>query len=123
MLYIYTHIYASIGVGGFSVHGSRQVSLTFQDGITQVVPKGWIQAVATRWTGQRDDFAREKEITPEGKRLSRGPDRSQTWLVTVIRCIYIYICWAPPRRAHLLDRRVLKSADAENGGDRRRDCK
>ena len=29
----------------------------------------------------------------------------------------------PTRRAHLLDRRVLKSADIEKGGDRRRDCK
>ncbi|CAE7259088.1 mdm2 [Symbiodinium sp. CCMP2456] len=37
-----------------------EVSVMFQDDITQVIPKGWIQAVATRWSGQRDEFARDK---------------------------------------------------------------
>lgn len=54
-----------------------QVSVTFQDDITQVIPKGWIEAqsmaqgdpwgrspaseeVATRWTGQRNSmFSKE----------------------------------------------------------------
>ncbi|CAK8993520.1 E3 ubiquitin-protein ligase Mdm2 (Double minute 2 protein) (Cdm2) (RING-type E3 ubiquitin transferase Mdm2) (p53-binding protein Mdm2), partial [Durusdinium trenchii] len=51
-----------------------EVSVTFQDDITQVVPKGWIQAVATRWTGQRDEFAKDKAeiVAFESKRLSRS---------------------------------------------------
>jgi len=30
-----------------------QVSIKFQDDITQVIPKGWIEAVVTRWSGDR----------------------------------------------------------------------
>ena len=40
--------------------------------------------------------------------------------VNVNTDIHTYI--APPR-AHPLERRVLKSAEAENGGDRLRDCR
>ncbi|CAK9062783.1 unnamed protein product [Durusdinium trenchii] len=55
-----------------------EVSVTFQDDITQVVPKGWIQAVATRWTGQRDEFAKDKAeiVAFESKRLSRAEPQS-----------------------------------------------
>ncbi|CAE7942483.1 mdm2 [Symbiodinium necroappetens] len=44
-----------------------EVSVMFQDDITQVIPKGWIQAVATRWSGQRDEFARDK--APDGSNV------------------------------------------------------
>ncbi|CAE8586775.1 unnamed protein product, partial [Polarella glacialis] len=37
-----------------------EVSVTFQDDVTQVIPKGWVQSLATRWSGQRDEFARDK---------------------------------------------------------------
>jgi len=31
-----------------------QVSVMFQDDVTQVIPKGWIETLATRWSGQRE---------------------------------------------------------------------
>jgi len=37
-----------------------QVSIMFQDSVTQVIPKGWIQTVATRWSGQREKLAQEE---------------------------------------------------------------
>lgn len=40
-----------------------EVSVTFQDDITQVIPKGWIEEVASRWTGQRNSFSKEVEIS------------------------------------------------------------
>jgi E3 ubiquitin-protein ligase Mdm2 len=44
-----------------SVLPKGQVSIKFQDDITQVIPKGWIESVAIRWTGQRDELSWEWE--------------------------------------------------------------
>jgi len=68
-----------------------EVSVTFQDEITQVVPKGWIQAVATRWTGQRDEFAKDKaEIVPfesNKQRLSRTMHVPTNGLTECVICM------------------------------------
>merc|ERR1712080_433978 len=37
-----------------------QVSIMFQDSVTQVIPKGWIETVATRWSGQRERLCQEE---------------------------------------------------------------
>eukprot|EP00435_Cladocopium_sp_Y103_P041114 s1324_g11.t1 len=52
-----------------------EVSVTFQDDITQVIPKGWIEEVASRWTGQRNSFSKEVEISSleSNKRQSSTP--------------------------------------------------
>jgi len=40
-----------------SILPKGQVSIKFQDDVTQVIPKGWIETVATRWSGQRDQLS------------------------------------------------------------------
>mmetsp|Transcript_19892 Transcript_19892/g.59619 ORF Transcript_19892/g.59619 Transcript_19892/m.59619 type:complete len:472 (+) Transcript_19892:122-1537(+) len=42
-----------------------QVSIMFQDEVTQVIPKGWIEAVATRWSGQREQLVQEEAAAPQ----------------------------------------------------------
>jgi len=43
-----------------SVLPKGQVSIKFQDDVTQIIPKGWIETVATRWSGQRDQLSWEE---------------------------------------------------------------
>jgi len=50
-----------------------QVSIMFQDDITQVIPKGWIEATVTRWSGQREKLAQDASV--DRPNVSR-PDRS-----------------------------------------------
>mmetsp|Transcript_49834 Transcript_49834/g.126902 ORF Transcript_49834/g.126902 Transcript_49834/m.126902 type:complete len:473 (-) Transcript_49834:139-1557(-) len=38
-----------------------QVSIMFQDDVTQVIPKGWIESMATRWSGQREKLAQDED--------------------------------------------------------------
>lgn len=40
-----------------------QVSIMFQDDVTQVIPKGWIEAMATRWSGQRERLVQEEDTS------------------------------------------------------------
>ncbi|CAE7434213.1 MDM2 [Symbiodinium natans] len=67
-----------------------EVSVMFQDDITQVIPKGWIQAVATRWSGQRDEFARDKAAKP-GQRRSQTQREAQrgssAWGIEGVICM------------------------------------
>lgn len=37
-----------------------QVSIMFQDDVTQVIPKGWIESMATRWSGQREQLVQDE---------------------------------------------------------------
>lgn len=52
-----------------------QVSIKFQDEITQVIPKGWIEAVATRWSGHRERLSRDEADKPAeaGEKAGGGP--------------------------------------------------
>jgi len=54
-----------------------QVSIMFQDDVTQVIPKGWIEAVATRWSGQREKLAQD-EADAAGSDSSRARPRAPT---------------------------------------------
>lgn len=38
-----------------------QVSIVFQDDVTQVIPKGWIETMATRWSGQREQLVLDED--------------------------------------------------------------
>mmetsp|Transcript_91612 Transcript_91612/g.258166 ORF Transcript_91612/g.258166 Transcript_91612/m.258166 type:complete len:126 (-) Transcript_91612:69-446(-) len=40
-----------------------QVSIMFQDDVTQVIPKGWLEAMATRWSGQREKLVQDEDPT------------------------------------------------------------
>merc|ERR1712060_114829 len=51
-----------------------QVSIMFQDDVTQVIPKGWIEAMATRWSGQREKLLNE-EADSGGQDASKGRAR------------------------------------------------
>jgi hypothetical protein len=44
-----------------SILPKGQVSIMFQDDVTQVIPKGWIETMATRWSGQREKLAQEEQ--------------------------------------------------------------
>lgn len=56
-----------------SIFPKGQVSLKFQDEVTQVIPKGWIESVATRWSGQREELLAEEADTVQ----CRTPGRKE----------------------------------------------
>mmetsp|Transcript_69232 Transcript_69232/g.129233 ORF Transcript_69232/g.129233 Transcript_69232/m.129233 type:complete len:471 (+) Transcript_69232:102-1514(+) len=37
-----------------------QVSIKFQDGVTQVIPKGWIEGIGIRWSGHRERLSSDE---------------------------------------------------------------
>lgn len=49
-----------------------QISIKFQDDVTQVIPKGWVETVATRWSGQRDQLAWDEAEAKRGGNRSGG---------------------------------------------------
>jgi hypothetical protein len=53
-----------------------QISIMFQDDITQVIPKGWIEVAVTRWSGQRERMA--QEAGNQDPRLERRPAMAPT---------------------------------------------
>lgn len=52
-----------------------QVSIMFQDDVTQVIPKGWIVTMATRWSGQREKLAPSE---PDGGSVDSSRARVRT---------------------------------------------
>eukprot|EP00928_Gymnodinium_smaydae_P099287 TRINITY_DN9430_c0_g1_i5.p1 TRINITY_DN9430_c0_g1~~TRINITY_DN9430_c0_g1_i5.p1 ORF type:complete len:479 (-),score=84.89 TRINITY_DN9430_c0_g1_i5:87-1523(-) len=40
-----------------------QVSIMFQDDVMQVIPKGWLESMATRWSGQREALVEEVDAS------------------------------------------------------------
>lgn len=52
-----------------------QVSIMFQDDVTQVIPKGWIEAMATRWSGQREKLFHEERTDAVSDTISKPRPR------------------------------------------------
>merc|ERR1719159_2390866 len=56
-----------------------QVSIMFQDDVTQVIPKGWIESMATRWSGQREKLAQDEDAAGSAQDSASKPrTRSST---------------------------------------------
>eukprot|EP00927_Polykrikos_kofoidii_P040557 TRINITY_DN34645_c0_g1_i2.p1 TRINITY_DN34645_c0_g1~~TRINITY_DN34645_c0_g1_i2.p1 ORF type:complete len:481 (-),score=87.92 TRINITY_DN34645_c0_g1_i2:76-1518(-) len=63
-----------------SILPKGQVSIMFQDDVTQVIPMGWVESVATRWSGQREQMTQDdraasgqENAAAPGGRGSRPP--------------------------------------------------
>eukprot|EP00929_Paragymnodinium_shiwhaense_P051189 TRINITY_DN25779_c0_g1_i2.p1 TRINITY_DN25779_c0_g1~~TRINITY_DN25779_c0_g1_i2.p1 ORF type:complete len:470 (+),score=110.55 TRINITY_DN25779_c0_g1_i2:74-1483(+) len=54
-----------------SVLPKGQVSIMFQDDVTQVIPVGWIESLATRWTGQREQLVQDEAEALQPVRVGR----------------------------------------------------